>query len=279
MEYVKLNNGVVMPQLGYGLYLIDNSEAARCTNEALETGYRLIDTAQMYGNERGVGEGIRMSGVERKDIFLVSKIWPSDYGYEKAKTRINKSLELLQTDYLDLMLLHQPFGDTYGAYRALEDAYKEGKLRAIGVSNFYADRFLDLASNVEIKPAVNQVETHVFNQESDVRTVAKEFNTIVMGWGPLAQGKLGIFNNQVLRKIAATHNKSVSQVALRYLLQLGIVVIPKSTHKERIAENFDVFNFTLSSDEMSEIKALDRNYRLNDHRDLDLVRWFMSTMK
>jgi diketogulonate reductase-like aldo/keto reductase len=255
MEYVTLNNGVKMPQLGYGLYLIDNSEAARCTRQALETGYRLIDTAQMYGNESGVGEGIRESGVDRKDIFLVSKIWPSDYGYEKAKARIDKSLELLKTDYLDLMLLHQPFGDTYGAYRALEDAYREGKIRAIGVSNFYADRLLDIASNVDVKPAIDQVETHVFNQESDVRAVAQEFGTVVMGWGPLAQGKLGIFDNETLKKVAAAHGKTVSQVALRYLLQLGIIVIPKSTHVERMKENLDVFDFTLSSNEMAESKS------------------------
>lgn len=278
MEYVTLNNGVKMPQLGYGLYLIDNAEATRCTREALETGYRLIDTAQMYGNESGVGEGIRESGIDRQDIFLVSKIWPSDYGYEKAKARIDKSLELLKTDYLDLMLLHQPFGDTYGAYRAMEDAYREGKIRAIGVSNFYADRLLDIASNVDVKPAIDQVETHVFNQESDVRTIAKEFGTVVMGWGPLAQGKLGIFDNEVLKKVATAHGKTVSQVALRYLLQLGIVVIPKSTHVERMKENLDVFDFALSPNEMEAVKALDRNYRLNDHRNLDLVHWFMSTM-
>lgn len=279
MNYVTLNNGVKMPQLGYGLYLISPEEAERCTMDALSVGYRLIDTAQMYGNESGVGEGIKKSGVDRKDIFLVSKIWPSDYGYEKAKARIDESLRLLQTDYLDLMLLHQPYGDIYGAYRALEEAYKEGKVRAIGVSNFYGDRFLDIASNANVKPAINQVETHVFNQETEVRRVAEMFGTVVMGWGPLAQGQLGIFTNPVLTKIAKAHQKSVSQVALRYLLQMGIVVIPKSTHIERMKENLDVFGFELTSAEMEEIKALDKDYRLNDHRNIDLVYWFMSTMK
>lgn len=279
MEYVKLNNGVEMPQLGYGLYLISNEEAERCTIDAIKTGYHLIDTAQMYGNESGVGEGIKKSGVDRKDIFLVSKIWPSDYGYEKAMARIDESLRLLQTAYLDLMLLHQPYGDVYGAYRALEDAYKAGKVRAIGVSNFYGDRFLDIASNSEIKPAVNQVETHVFNQETEVRKAAEEFDTKIMGWGPLAQGQLGIFTNPVLKSIGESHGKSISQVALRYLLQMGIVVIPKSTHVERMQENLNVFDFDLSANEMQLIEDLDKDYRLNDHRNIDLVHWFMSTMK
>ena len=279
MEYVKLNNGVVMPQLGYGVYLISPDEAERCVSDALKVGYRLIDTAQMYQNEAGVGAAIRKSGIDRKDIFLVSKIWPSDYGYDKAAARIDESLRLLQTDYLDLMLLHQPFGDVYGAYRALEDAYKAGKVKAIGVSNFYADRFIDLASNVEIAPQVNQVETHVFNQETEVREAAKEFDTQVMGWGPLAQGQLGIFTNKVLKTIGEHHGKTISQTALRYLLQEGIVVIPKSTHVERMKENLNVFDFELSADEMQQIKALDQNYRLNNHRDPQLVHWFMSTMK
>ncbi|MBP7857166.1 MAG: aldo/keto reductase [Prevotella sp.] len=279
MNYVKLNNGIEMPQLGYGLFLVAPEEAARCTADALKVGYRLLDTAQFYGNEAGVGEGIKQSGVDRKDIFLVSKIWPSDYGYEKAMARIDESLRLLQTDYLDLMLLHQPYGDIYGAYRALEDAYKAGKIRATGLSNFYADRFLDLASNFEVKPAVNQVETHVFNQETEIRQVADEFGTKVMAWAPLAQGKLDIFDNAVLKAVGERHGKTVSQVALRYLMQAGLVVIPKSTHVERMQENINIFDFELTADDMAQIKALDRNERLNNHRDLKLVRWFMTTMK
>ncbi len=209
----------------------------------------------------------------------MSKIWPSDYGCEKAAARIDESLRLLQTDYIDLMLLHQPYGDIYGAYCALEDAYKSGKVRAIGVSNFYADRFLDIASNVDIKPAVNQVEAHVFNQETEVRKVADEFGTMVMGWDPLAQGQLGIFSNPVLLSIGENHGKTISQVALRYLLQLGLVAIPKSSHIKRMEENLNVFNFELSTEEMQQIKFLDRDYRLNDHRNIDLIHWFMSTMK
>lgn len=279
MEYVKLNNGIEMPKLGYGLYLVDPAEAARCTADALKVGYRLLDTAQYYGNEAGVGEGIKLSGVDRKDIFLVSKIWPSDYGYEKATARIDESLRLLQTDYLDLMLLHQPFGDIYGAYRALEDAYKAGKIRATGLSNFYADRLIDVASNFEVKPAVNQVETHVFNQESEIREAADEFGTKVMAWAPLAQGKLDIFSNPVLKAIGERHGKTISQVSLRYLMQIGLVVIPKSSHIERMQENIDVFDFELSADELAQIKALDRDERLNNHRDPKLVHWFMSAMK
>ena len=229
METVHLNNGVEMPQMGYGVYQVSPSECERCVSDALRTGYRLIDTAQAYHNEEGVGNAVRKSGIDRRDIFLVSKIWISNYGYKKAKRSIDESLNRLQTDYIDLMLLHQPFCDRYGAYQALEEAYKEGKLRAIGVSNFYPDHFIDLASNVEIIPAVNQVETHVFNQQIAPQKIMKEFGTQIMSWGPFAEGRNAFFTNPLLTKIGEKYGKSVAQVALRWLIQRDVVVIPKST--------------------------------------------------
>ena len=234
METVHLNNGVEMPQMGYGVYQVSPSECERCVSDALRTGYRLIDTAQAYHNEEGVGNAVRKSGIDRRDIFLVSKIWISNYGYKKAKRSIDESLNRLQTDYIDLMLLHQPFCDRYGAYQALEEAYKEGKLRAIGVSNFYPDHFIDLASNVEIIPAVNQVETHVFNQQIAPQKIMKEFGTQIMSWGPFAEGRNAFFTNPLLKKIGEKYGKSVAQVALRWLIQRDVVVIPKSTHIERM---------------------------------------------
>lgn len=277
METVKLNNGVEMPVLGYGVFQIPNAETQKCVVDALSVGYRLIDTAQMYMNEEGVGAGIRQSGVDRRDIFLVDKLWFSIYPYDKAKAQIDKSLKALGTDYIDLMLLHQPYGDVYGAYRAMEDAMKEGKLRAIGVSNFPADRFIDLASQVDTPPAVNQVEANVFNQESEMFQYLKPFGTHMMGWGPLAEGKNGFFTNPVLTAIGARYGKSVAQVALRFLLQLGIIIIPKSVKKERMRQNLDVFDFTLSPEDMAEIRRLDtgKPFILGDHEDPKIVQWFM----
>lgn len=277
METVHLNNGVEMPQMGYGVYQVSPSECERCVSDALRTGYRLIDTAQAYHNEEGVGNAVRKSGIDRRDIFLVSKIWISNYGYKKAKRSIDESLNRLQTDYIDLMLLHQPFCDRYGAYQALEEAYKEGKLRAIGVSNFYPDHFIDLASNVEIIPAVNQVETHVFNQQIAPQKIMKEFGTQIMSWGPFAEGRNAFFTNPLLKKIGEKYGKSVAQVALRWLIQRNVVVIPKSTHIERMRQNIDIFNFSLSDEDMAAIATLDTGKSLFfDHHDAETTRLFMS---
>lgn len=266
-----------MPMLGYGVFQIPNAETQQCVADALSVGYRLIDTAQLYMNEEGVGAGIKQSGVDRQDIFLVDKIWFSRYPYEKAKASIDDSLKKLGTDYIDLMLLHQPYGDVFGAYRAMEDAMKEGKLRAIGVSNFPSDRFIDIASQVNVAPAINQVEANVFNQESDMFQYIKLFNTHMMGWGPLAEGKNGFFTNPILTNIGNKYGKSVAQVALRFLLQLGVIVIPKSTRIERMRQNLDVFDFNLSPDDMAQIRKLDtgKPFILGSHENPEIVKWFM----
>lgn len=276
MQYITLNNGVKMPQLGYGVYQVTPSDAERCVSDALSVGYRMIDTAQAYRNEEGVGNAVKKSGISRDEIFIVSKIWISNYGYERAKASIEESLRKLQTEYIDLMLLHQPFCDRYGAYRALEEAYYKGKLRAIGVSNFYPDHFIDLASNVEVKPMVNQVETHVFNQQYLPQKYMEEFGCQIMSWGPLAEGRNNFFTNELLSKIGKTHGKSVAQVALRFLLQRNVIIIPKSTHKERMAENFNIFDFELSADEMARIETLDTKQSLFfDHHDGEVTKMFM----
>lgn len=276
MEKVTLSNGVEMPIEGYGVYQVDPAECERCVSDALRTGYRMIDTAQAYHNEEGVGAAIEKSGIPRKDIFLVSKIWISNYGYDKAKASIDESLRKLRTDYIDLMLLHQPFCDRYGAYRALEDAYKEGKLRAIGVSNFYPDHLIDLASNVEIPPMVNQVETHVFDQQIEARKYMEEFNCRIMSWGPLAEGRNNFFTNPVLEGIGKKYGKSVAQVALRWLVQSGVIIIPKSVHVERMQQNLDIYDFTLSDEDMAAIARLDTGKSLFfDHNDPEVVKMFM----
>lgn len=277
MKTVKLNNGIDMPILGYGVYQVDPAECERCVSDALKVGYRMIDTAQAYHNEEGVGAAVKKSGIPREELFLVSKIWLSNYGYEKAKTSIDESLRKLGTDYLDLMLLHQPFCDRYGAYRAMEEANKEGKIRAIGVSNFYPDHFIDLAENVEIVPAINQVETHVFDQQVEAQKIMAEYGTRTMAWGPLAGGLNNFFTNPILEGIGKKYGKSVAQVALRWLTQRGIIVIPKSTHIERMEQNIDIFNFTLSEEDMQEIAKLDTGKSLFfDHHDADAVKQFMS---
>ena len=276
MNTVTLNNGVIMPQIGYGVYQVSPAECERCVSDALSVGYRMIDTAQAYYNEEGVGAAVKNSGIARDELFLVSKIWISNYGYEKAKRSIDESLRKLGTDYIDLMLLHQPFCDRYGAYRAMEEAYKEGKLRAIGVSNFYPDHFIDLASNVEIVPAVNQVETHVFDQQIAAQKYMQEFGTHIMAWAPLAEGRNGFFTNPVLERIGKKYGKSVAQVALRWLLQRGVIIIPKSTHIERMQQNIDIFDFELSAEDMTEIAALDTATSLFfDHHDPEVVKMFM----
>lgn len=258
METVKLNNGIEMPILGYGVYQVTPEECERCVSDAIRVGYRSIDTAQAYYNEEGVGHAIRKSGVPREELFITTKVWISNAGEKKAKASIDESLRKLQSDYVDLLLIHQPFNDYYGTYRALEEAYKAGKARAIGVSNFYPDRFIDLAKFCEIKPAVNQMETHVFNQQVKLQEIMKKEGTQLMSWGPFAEGRNNFFTNEVLEAIGRQYGKSVAQVALRFLIQRGIIVIPKSTHKERMIENFNVFDFTLSAKEMEAIGSLDK---------------------
>ena len=276
MQTIRLNNGVEMPQMGYGVYQVTPEECERCVSEALSVGYRMIDTAQAYHNEEGVGNAVRKSGIDRKDLFIVSKVWIGNYGYERAKASIDESLRKLQTDYIDLMLLHQPFCDRYGAYRALEEAYRAGKLRAIGVSNFFPDHLVDLAYNVEVKPMVNQVETHVFNQQREARKFMDELDCRIMSWGPLAEGRNGFFTNPLLTEIGKRHGKSVAQVALRWLLQSGVIIIPKSTHRERMAENINIFDFELSVDEMAQIQTLDTGRSLFfDHHDGEVTKMFM----
>ena len=280
MENVKLNNGIEMPILGYGVYQVTPEECERCVLDAISVGYRLIDTAQAYQNEEGVGNAIVKCGVSREELFIVTKVWISNGGYEKAKISIDESLRKLQTDYIDLLLIHQPFNDYYGTYRAMEEAYKAGKVRAIGVSNFYPDRFVDLAEFCEIKPAVNQVETHVFNQQVEPQKIMQEYGTQIMSWGPFAEGRNGFFTNETLKMIADKYQKSVAQVALRFLIQRGVVVIPKSTHKERMIQNFNVFDFALSTNDMEEIAKLDKKESLFfSHYDHKIVGYLVGLGK
>ena len=263
MQTVKLNNGVEMPILGFGVYQVpDGSDCEKAVSEAIEVGYRMFDTAQAYGNEESVGNAIKKSGIAREEFFIVTKVWISNAGYEKAKASIDESLRKLQTNYIDLLLIHQPFGDYYGTYRTMEDAYKEGKLRAIGVSNFYPDRFVDLSHFCEIQPAINQVETHVFNQQKAAKEIMKKYNTQIMAWGPFAEGKNNLFTNETLKEIGDKYGKTVAQVALRFLTQEGVVVIPKSVKKERMEQNFNIFDFTLTGEELDKIRALDLGHSL-----------------
>ena len=277
---ITLSNGVQMPLLGYGVYQVAPEECERCVSDAISVGYRMIDTAQAYGNEEGVGAAVRKSGLSRSDFFIVTKIWITNAGYERATASIEESLRKLQTDYIDLLLIHQPFNDYYGSYRALEEAYRVGKVRAIGVSNFYPDRLVDLAEFCEIRPMVNQVETHVFNQQVKAQEIMKRYGTQIMSWGPFAEGRNGFFTNPVLQSVGQAHGKSTAQVALRFLMQRGVVVIPKSVRKERIRENFDVFDFELSDQEMTAIAALDRGESLFfSHYDPDVVTWLANLGK
>ena len=265
-----------MPQIGYGVYQVEPQEAERCVSDALGVGYRMVDTAQAYANEDGVGNAVRKSGLRRDEVFLVSKVWLSNYGYDKAMASIDESLRRLHTDYIDLMLLHQPFCDYYGTYRALEDAYREGKLRAIGVSNFQPNHLIDLASNADIPPMVNQVETHVFCQQRKATEYMEEFGCRVMSWGPLAEGRNNLFSDPVLTAIGKSHGVSAAAVALRYLTQRGVIIIPKSTHKERMVENFSIYNFTLTYAEMEQLLSLDLGHSLFfDHNDPETVKMFM----
>lgn len=278
MQKVILNNGVEMPILGFGVWQIpDADECEQAVYDALMVGYRLIDTAAAYENEEAVGRAIKRSGVPRGEIFITTKLWIQDAGYESTKKAFAKSLERLQLDYLDLYLIHQPFGDVYSSWRAMEELYRESKIKAIGVSNFEPDRLVDLILHNEITPAVNQVETHPFFQQVEAAQVMKEFNIRHEAWGPLAQGKNNIFQNDILVSIAEKHHKSVAQVIIRWFAQRGVVAIPKSTHKERINENFNIFNFELSQEDMNAIATMDTKKSLiPSKRNPEVVKRFAS---
>lgn len=274
MQKVVLNNGVEMPILGFGVFQIpDAKECESSVSEALRTGYRLIDTAAAYENEEAVGEAIKRSGLAREEIFMTTKLWIQDAGYESAKKAFERSLQRLKLDYLDLYLIHQPFGDVYGSWRAMEELYREGRIRAIGVSNFQPDRIIDLIVHNEVVPAVNQIETHPYNQQIETQKFLQENNVQMESWGPFAEGRNNIFQNELLLSIARKHERTVAQVILRWLAQRGVVVIPKSVRKERIAENFNIFDFELSHEDMDAIVALDTGQSLFfDHRDPKMVK-------
>lgn len=280
MEYVTLSNGVKMPILGYGVYQVTQEECERRVMDALKVGYRLLDTAQSYFNEEQVGSAIKKSGVPREDIFLTTKVWLEHYGYEQTKASVLESMRKLQTDYLDLVLLHQPFSDTYGAYRALEELYEEGKIRAVGISNFYVDRMVDFASFNRIKPMVNQVEINIYNQQKELKKWADKYGIQLEAWAPFGEGRRGIFNDPVIAEIASKYHKTAAQVMLRWNIQRGVVVIPKTTHIERMKENFDVFDFALTNEDMSAISSLDKAESLFfSHYDPNMVEWFVKMVE
>ena len=275
VEYITLSNGVKMPQLGYGVYQVTQDECERCVLDALKVGYRAIDTAQSYFNEEQVGSAIEKSGTHRKDIFLTTKVWVEHYGYEETKKSVLKSMQKLRTDYLDLCLLHQPFSDYYGAWRALEELYEAGIIRAIGVSNFYPDRLVDICSFARIRPMVNQVETHPFNQQVAAKKWMDKYDVQIEAWAPFGEGRGNMFQNPVLNEIGAKYNKSAAQVILRWHLQRGVIIIPKSTHIERMQENLNVFDFTLSQEDMTSIAALDtKTSAFFSHYNPTMVEWF-----
>ena len=275
METVKLNNGVEMPILGFGVFQVkDLAECERSVMDAIQTGYRLIDTAQSYENEEAVGNAIKKSGVPREEFFITTKLWIQSNGYEGAKKAFENSMKRLQLDYLDLYLIHQPYGDVYGEWRAMQELYKEGRIKAIGVSNFHADRLIDLIVHNEIVPAVNQIEAHPFHQQNDTQKFLQENGVQIESWGPFAEGKNGIFKNELLGSIGKKYNKSIAQVVIRWLTQRGVVAIPKSVRKERMEENFNVFDFKLSEEDMVAIKTLDTHASsFFDHRDPAMVKW------
>lgn len=275
MEYVILSNGVKMPKMGYGVYQVDKTECKRCVLDALSVGYRHIDTAQSYFNEAEVGEAISESGVPREDIFLTTKVWIEHYGYEQTKKSVAESMRKLKTDYLDLVLLHQPFSDVYGAWRALEELYEAGKIRAIGVSNFYPDRLVDICSFARIKPMVNQVETHPHNQQTEAHEWMKKYGVAHEAWAPFGEGRNGLFEDSVLTEIGAKYDKTSAQVMLRWAMQRDVIVIPKSVRKEKMSENFNVLDFVLSDDDMQKIASLDRKKSsFFSHTNPDMVEWF-----
>ncbi|WP_316806735.1 aldo/keto reductase [Pedobacter agri] len=275
MKNITLNNGIEMPVLGFGVYQINDAAACeKAVIDAIEAGYRLIDTASAYGNEEAVGNAIKKSGVAREELFITTKLWISGAGYDQAKKAFEVSLNKLQLDYLDLYLIHQPYGDVYGSWRAMEGLYKEGRIRAIGVSNFHPDRIMDLIVHNEVIPAINQIETHPFNQQIETQKFLQENDVQIESWGPFAEGKNDMFSNELLTSIGAKYNKSVAQIILRWLIQRGVVVIPKSVKKERIMENINVFDFELATEDMNAIMALDTKQSVFfDHRDPAIVKW------
>lgn len=281
MKAVTLNNGVEMPLLGFGVFQVpDLAECERSVVDAIQTGYRLIDTAASYGNEEAVGNAIRRSGVPRQDLFITTKLWVSGTGYEKTKAAFERSMQKLQLDYLDLYLIHQPYGDVFGSWRAMEELYGQKRIRAIGVSNFHPDRVMDLILHSTIKPAVNQIETHPFHQQVETQQFLKDNNVQMESWGPFAEGKNNIFQNDVLRSIGAKYHKTIAQVILRWLTQRGVVAIPKSVRKERMAENFAIFDFELKSEDMSAIASLDtRKTAFFDHRDPVMVKLISTAIR
>lgn len=280
MMYVTLNNGVKIPQLGYGVYQVTQEECERCVLDALEVGYRHIDTAQSYFNEEEVGRAIEKSGIDRKEIFLTSKVWIEHFGYEECKKSVLESMEKLRTDYLDLMLLHQPYGDTYGAWRALEELYKEGKLRAIGISNYYADRMVEFANFTEIKPMVNQMETHPLNQQIKLKEWADKYDIRLEAWAPFGEGRKGLFENEILKAIGQKYGKSTAQIMLRWNVQRGVIVIPKSIHKERMIENLNIFDFALDENDMNQISQMDTDTSsFFSHQDPEMVEWFVKMIE
>lgn len=280
MNYVTLENGVKMPQLGYGVYQVTKEECKRCVLDALKVGYRLFDTAQSYFNEEEVGNAIVKSGVSREEIFLTSKVWIDHYGYEECRKSVLESLRKLKTDYIDLMLLHQPFSDYYGAYRALEDLYDEGKIKAIGISNFYPDRMVDLASFTRIKPMINQIEIHPYHQQVFSKEWHDKYGVQLEAWAPFGEGRKNMFELSELKEIGDKYGKTVAQVILRWHLQRGIVVIPKSTHLERMKENFNVFDFELAQEDMDVISKLDKNESsFFSHQDPSIVEWFVKLIE
>lgn len=280
MEYRILSNGVKMPQLGYGVYQVTKEECERCVLEALKAGYRLIDTAQSYFNEEEVGSAIKKSGIPREEIFLTTKVWIEHYGYENTKNSVLESMKKLQTEYLDLVLLHQPFGDAYGAWRALEDLYEEGKIRSLGISNFYVDRMVEFVNFNRVKPMINQMEVHIFNQQKQLKEYADKYDVQLEAWAPFGEGRKNTFNNEVIKAIGDKYGKTAAQVMLRWNIQRGVVVIPKSTHYERMVENFNVFDYTLTDEEMNTIAGLDTaTSSFFSHQDPAMVEWFVKMVE
>lgn len=277
MDTIKLNNGIEMPILGYGVFQVSPEECERCVLDAISTGYRLIDTAQAYYNEEGVGNAVAKCGIPRDQLFLTTKVWITNAGEEKAARSIEDSLRKLRTDYIDLLLIHQPFSDYPGTWRAMEKAVKDGKVRAIGLSNFYPDRFVDMAEYANIKPAVNQLKTNVFSQQWEAETEMEPYGTRIMAWGPLAQGSEDLQNNPVLTALAGKYDKTVQQIALRYLVQRNIIAIPKSTRIERMKQNLDIFDFCLSEEDMEKLRPLDKPADFHwSHRDPELVKFLLN---
>ena len=280
MEYVTLSNGIKMPVLGYGVYQVSKEECERCVLDALKAGYRSLDTAQSYFNEAEVGTAIEKSGIPREDIFLTTKVWVENYGYDECRKSVEESLKKLKTDYIDLVLLHQPFSDYYGAWRALEDLYEEGVLRAIGVSNFYPDRLVDIASFAKIAPMINQVETHPHNQQSNAKKWMEKYQIQHEAWAPFGEGRNGLFEDVILAEIGAKYGKTTAQVILRWHIQRNTVVIPKSTHYERMVQNIDIFDFKLSKEDMDRIATLDRQQSsFFSHYDPNIVEWFVKMVE